>query len=379
MKVHITLVGGQPAPVYNGIVATKPDLVVYVYSDNKDSIRSLNALRKEVALPEDKLPPLDTVDPQSIRACAKALAEKYAQDNVTVNISSGLKSWSHLFADEMRGLPNVHIIYMDQNNILWDYSADKCYNGFEFDMEASFRLQGNPLIHTKRFTDYTEEDESVASKLETIQYHNPKEFRQLLSILTPVWNNMLETQPNGLFELSSGSYVEWEKDDFVRLSLANKKKGVRVLELESPHAVSLAFNMGWFEYKVARMLSHWKYAKDIRLNCIFTPSKKPNETHAAKNEIDIIVNTGTKLLFVECKTKIYNSTDIDKFRTAVRNYGGQSSKALFLTDVEMNDLQKEKCVESQILNFSLLESSVGPNKEQVLFNLLNKELFSINA
>ncbi len=30
-KIHITLVGGQPAPVYNGIVATNPDDLVYVY------------------------------------------------------------------------------------------------------------------------------------------------------------------------------------------------------------------------------------------------------------------------------------------------------------------------------------------------------------
>ena len=38
MKVHITLVGGQPAPVYNGIVATQPDKIVYVYSDESREI-----------------------------------------------------------------------------------------------------------------------------------------------------------------------------------------------------------------------------------------------------------------------------------------------------------------------------------------------------
>ena len=42
MKVHITLVGGQPAPVYNGIVATRPDKVVFVYSNSEDSIENIS-------------------------------------------------------------------------------------------------------------------------------------------------------------------------------------------------------------------------------------------------------------------------------------------------------------------------------------------------
>lgn len=34
-KVHITLVGGQPAPVYNGIVAMNSDKVVYILFSGK--------------------------------------------------------------------------------------------------------------------------------------------------------------------------------------------------------------------------------------------------------------------------------------------------------------------------------------------------------
>lgn len=95
-----------------------------------------------------------------------------------------------------------------------------------------------------------------------------------------------------------------------------------------------------------------------------------------KNEVDIIVFTKKKALFVECKTKLHNSTDIDKFRTVVRNYGGQSSKALFITDRPMLPLQKENCSESAIITFSIKDS--GPNKEQELFRILNDELSVIN-
>ena len=54
-KIHITLVGGQPAPVYNGIVATNPDKVVYIYSQG--SSRAVETLRKEIDLPEDEQKP----------------------------------------------------------------------------------------------------------------------------------------------------------------------------------------------------------------------------------------------------------------------------------------------------------------------------------
>ena len=45
-KVHITLVGGQPAPVYHGIVATQPDYVFYVCSKSADSKRAQKVLKK---------------------------------------------------------------------------------------------------------------------------------------------------------------------------------------------------------------------------------------------------------------------------------------------------------------------------------------------
>ena len=74
------------------------------------------------------------------------------------------------------------------------------------------------------------------------------------------------------------------------------------------------------------MLSSWEYAKEIIMNANF-----PYKNNNPKNEIDIIVNTGNRLLFVECKTQINDITDIDKFRTAVKNYGGMGCKALFIT------------------------------------------------
>ena len=45
-KVHITLIGGQLAPVYIGICAAKPDKIVYVYSSVSKS--QMDVIQKEI-------------------------------------------------------------------------------------------------------------------------------------------------------------------------------------------------------------------------------------------------------------------------------------------------------------------------------------------
>lgn len=377
MKVHITLVGGQPAPVYHGIVATKPDKVVYVYS--KESLTSLMALRNEVRILEDEYPELDATDAIAILNRAEEMAEKYKDEEVTVNISSGTKPWTYLFGKVFDRRPNAMVFYMDQNNVLWNYSTMQTQKDFPFDMDVLFRLYGNPLKHFRRLSDYTQQDTDAVNMIEKMRRYQYAQFNQLLSVLKKPWSNQLAQDDFGRFELENGAYVEWVKGDFVRIGLVQAKRGLREETIASPHCVDLAFSSGWFEYRIANMISHWHHAHDIMLNCIFPPKSKPSDTRFPKNEIDIIVNAGSKILFVECKTKINTSTDIDKFRNAVKNYGGTGSKALFITEEPMNFKEIEKCRESQIIYFSLKDQQYGPNKEQELFKLLNNELNIINT
>ena len=377
-KVHITLVGGQPMPVYNGIVATSPNKLVFIYSQS--SSKQVEAIKTEIDnnIIVEESEPLSTTNPEEIIQRALQLADTYKDDEISLNISSGLKSWSHLFARVFDPMPNAEVIYIDQNNAVWNYCTMTLQQVVDFDLDVLFRLQGNALIHFKPLSIYTEEDKKTLEQLISARRYNCGSFNRLTTIISKDWENKIAHQNSGRLDLSETEYVEWEKPDFVRLVLKTKKYGIKEFAMESPNAVEMAFHTRWFEYQTARMLSHWRYAKDVRLNCIFPPQKNP-DIHFPKNEIDIIVNTGTKLLFVECKTQINNSTDIDKFRTAVKNYGGMGSKALFVTDNIMTDMQKEKCRESGIMLFSLQDKSIGSNKEQELFRLLEKELFNINT
>lgn len=376
-KIHITLVGGQPAPVYNGIKATNPDKVVFVHST--DSLKALNTLVKEIDVPYEavQLSPTEAVEIQRI---VEKMAAQYAEDEVTVNISSGPKSWSHLFGSMFQSKENTTVVYMDQNNVLWNYRTMQGLQDFEFDMHTHFRLYGNSIENNyKKFSDYTEADVEAMKKIEEIRNFDFQIFNALLTVLDKQNQHTLRNGKHGKFEHGSGSYVEWEKTTeqqvgFVRVFIVKKNGRSKEVKFESPNAVDLAFNSGWFEFKVAKMLSAWDKCKEICLNCKF-----PFKERVDKNETDIIVNTGSKILFVECKTQINNTTDIDKFRSVIKNYGGMGSKGLFVTDAKMTEVAKAKCEEHGILSFSLKDEHLGLSDEKALQVLLESELYNINT
>lgn len=376
-KIHITLVGGQPAPVYNGIKATNPDKVVFVHST--DSLKSLNALVKEIDVPYEAVQ-LSPTEAEEIQRVVEKMATQYAEDEVTVNISSGPKSWSHLFGSMFQSKENATVVYMDQNNVLWNYRTMQGLQDFEFDMHTHFRLYGNSIENNyKKFSDYTDADVEAMKKIEEIRKFDVQIFNTLLTVLDKQKQHILRNGKDGKFEHGSGSYVEWEKtteqqDGFVRVFIVKKNGKTKEVKFESPNAVDLAFNSGWFEFKVAKLLSTWNRSMEICMNCKF-PYKKDVD----KNETDIIINTGSKILFVECKTQINNTTDIDKFRSVIKNYGGMGSKGLFVTDAKMTEVAKAKCEEHGILSFSLQDSHLGFTEEKSLQLLLESELFNINT
>ena len=384
-KVHITLVGGQPAPVYHGIIATKPDIIVYIYSESSREV--VDKLQSEISIPVDEQEPLDPTDPIVILRRAESLAQKYKDDEVTVNISSGLKSWSHLFGIVFDKQPNAEVVYMDQNNFLWNYKTMESRSDFEFDMHALFRLYGNPLENNYRdYSDYTQQDVEAVLKIEEIRHFNHKSFNNLVAVLDKKKQNELNSQKEGHFEYkdskdSESSFVDWKKksedetNDVVVINLSSPNKGNKQIEIKSENAINLVFNSGWFEFKIANLLSKWDKTKEICMNCRF-----PYKPKVDKNEVDIIVNTGTKILFVECKTQINQPTDIDKFRTVVKGYGGIGSKGIFITQSKMTDVAREKCNENGIIPFSLSDAANWKlSPEKALFLILDSELFNINT
>lgn len=374
-KIHITLVGGQPAPVYNAIIATSPDKIIYIYSASDGSRKSLEALTKEIDIEHDKIL-LDTTNPLKIKNCARQLASKYAQDEVTVNISGGLKSWSHWFGVIFDKCDNASVVYIDQNNLLWNYRTMQSCSNFNFDMHTLFRLYGNPIEgNYTPFSDFVKADFDAIPQIKRCRRVNPVAFNALVTVLSKENSHNLRNNDVGLITHGDSS-VTWNKTlSQVSLFLTNRRGDYTAsYTINCPHAIDLVFNAGWFELEIAQLLSKWSKAKEICLNCRF-----PYNKNLDKNEVDIIVNTGNKILFVECKTQISNNTDIDKFRSVIKTYGGLGSKGLFITDAKMNQINIAKCQEHGIIPFSLSDEHLTIDARSALYMFLDSQLYDINT
>lgn len=363
-KIHITLVGGQPSPVYNGILSNMPEKVIFVCSNDSEDIAK--RIKDNIQLESDIIGGVPPSDMEAINKTASDLFNKYKEDEVSLNLTGGAKLWMLLFYNVFIKNEKAYLFYIDQNNLEWDLKT-ATNKKISFDPDKLFELQGTPLRHYRPISVYNDEDDDVIRQIERARKFAPHSFKTLTTVLEEGWERQLINNEEGEFK-RKGSFVKWnKKTEEVELQL---ESGYQTFHhtYSSPNIINLVFNTGWFEYKVASLFkSHYN---DIRLNCLF--DSKDNLT---KNEVDIIVNTGDKLIFVECKTNLSKITDIDKFHSVVKNYGGTGSKGLVFTLVPMNDAALEKCKDNDMITFCWAEHK---NVKEDLFKLLDKEIKKIN-
>jgi len=366
LHTHVTLVGAQPMPVYIGIKDCNPDHIVYVCSSRTRS--QAERVNNEVSC-SSEIVEINPVDLSSIFEYTRKLAERVTNNSVSINISGGTKPWSYYFIDTFSSRQNTRIFYVDQNNMIWSFSnrAGHIAN-LNVNMDVLFRLYGNSVNSYRDINDYSRDDLETIDRIKNFRKFNPFDFAKLT-------NNFDQYPSQTRQQLRSGSSLEWiSKKELFAFRLYNRNGESRAETFDSLHVKELLLNTGWFEVDVAFMLNKWERTHEVRVNCIF-----PAENSTPKNEIDIIVNTGVKMLFVECKTRLYKITDIDKFRSAVNNYGGLGSKALFITDIPLNEISLEKCADNNILSFSIKENGGIKHCQKALFALLEKELLQINT
>lgn len=372
-NIYVALVGGQPAPVFFGIQYSQPTEIILVCSSR--TRKEAERIQSETTLPTT-IYEMSATDLNDIDTCVATIKENTKDCSLVVNVSGGLKPWSILFHEAFKEHPQTEVIYLDQNNVVWNLVTRESHLMTIKDWDVLFRLQGTPLTDYTKLSDYTEEDDKVLNQIEKIRATNFSDFNKLTTVLSSEWVNSLKQDKKGFFELASGSSVTWDKElKEVTVDIYNRNRGGLItVELASPNVISLLFNAGWFEYKVARLLSMWDKTEDVWLNCEFLSTN-----NAIKNEVDIIVKAGSKFLFIECKTQINKGTDIDKFRSVVKNYGGLGSKAIFITDAKLRPAVEEKCNDNDMLSFSLQScKDQFASTAECLAELLDNELFKIN-
>lgn len=379
-NVHIALVGSQTYPVFLGIAETSPDIVVLVHSSTSLAEAQRIAAEFEGSGTEFRYEQFDPVDAAQVLDKARSLAQSLDDGHYfTVNLTGGTKVWSILFREAFASKPHVKFIYVDQTCAFYDLSnMEKSDVSTAVDINRIFRLNNTSILKSMDFNQLTEEDLNAIPVIRYLYLSKRFAFTALTVPTTrPGENKIRNNKDSFVFQ---GSSISWDHETKTIDFQFKTKTGMIEKTLSSPHIFNLVFFAGWFEAEVSRHLSMWKHSHEVKMNVQF-----PYVDGKTKNEIDVIVNTGKRLLFVECKTHIHNLTDLDKFSKAVRNYGGMGCHALFVTFESLSQLAEEKCRDNGIIPFSFkdaLDACHEEDKSGVITNalhqLLDEQLFTIN-
>ena len=394
-KIHITLVGGQPAPVYKGIIDECPNKAIFVCSSSTKE--QANRISKHIekneikirennpnfTLPEFAYENFDPVDIKEISDGIKKICGKYIKDadSVSVNITSGTKPWSILFYSYFSKQANATCFYIDQNDMKYDFTdSDPVEINAPLGIDGTLNLHNIRVKNQIKLSFYDQSDIDVIPLIHEVRDYNSKQFARLTNDYSenPEKRIYDDIDING----NRKGRMKWNKDsNSFYFELDNRKLGKRVWNnnVTSTHISKLMMKTGWFELEVALLLNKWERAGSIQLNneLYFAPRFYGDSTDPT-NEIDIIVEVDQKLLFVECKTGISKITDINKFNDAVKNYGGMGVKLIFFTYEPMYSNAKKKCDNARIPHFCMKDILNNSMTEEVLFDRLNEYMKATN-
>jgi hypothetical protein len=358
MKHQITLIGGQILPVYLGIIEKKPDVVHVLYS--KESKDQFSKLKNVFPTKEIHSYQIDPYDFEQIKNKTEEIVFENDQTSFELNITGGTKIMAIACQQVFNDL-KLPIFYIDQKHTLFDIADKRSIQlSNKISIETFLKLSGHNKYQIGSLNDFTASEISLSEYILTQmnagwywqtypqlykkdKFINPKSFSFKYKETELVWDGNTLTINN---PSSSHSFIT--------------KRGLFI-----------AFSGLWWELLIAKSVSKWKSAIEFKMNLVI---KSKVQDSSDKNEIDIVLNTGKNLIFIECKAGEVKQEDVNKMKAVSNLYGGISSRSILVARKKPSDTIIEKCHELGIDVFSQVsaEKALNSNKQIYRFTDLSE-------
>lgn len=359
MKHQIIFFGGQLLPIYIGIIEFTPNNAYCIVSEESiDGTIIFEHLFKKINFNKFICDPFDFY---SIKKNLEKIIDKVDKnDEILINLTGGTKIML-LAAQSVIAEKQATGFYINQDYSLIEVpSYSKKPISSQLTVKDFFSLSGHKTFTAKMLSDFTSSDFKVSNEIELFAASN-----KLYSKVTGTIRKKFRTLPDKGVETATGNAsVKW--DNGVVEILNNNKL---VVSFKNNNIKELFFNAGWWELIVASEVAKWVKAKEVMVHCEL-PFKSDNKT--LKNEIDILLNTGNKLIFVECKSGNIKQEDINKMKVIKQTYGGIISKSLLVSRFMPSMSIMEKCKELDIEVYYVYDSQRMINPLKNIIGILDK-------
>ena len=359
MTHQIVLLGGQLLPVYIGILERKPQVVHILYT--KETVRLKTRLVKQLSSVKVFDYQIDPYDYNSIQETVTDIICNNDGAVFELNLTSGTKLMA-LASQQVFKTLDCFSFYIDQKrNII--------------DLSGGTKSKINSSISTKTFLSLSDHNKFTSTNLKSFN----KEELELANSIFELRKN--KSGIGELFKLFRAMKVDSELKYF---SFSNSKYKVswhsNVLSVKAPRfnldskgksAFKILTTGLWWELIIGVAVNDWKSAKEIHMSLAIKSNKN---TSMDKNEIDILINTGQNVLFIECKSGRVTQSDLNKIRTVSKFYGGISSKSILVSFYKPKNHIIEKCRDLDIEMFYFEGVSTKRFELNTISNKLNRLL-----
>lgn len=369
MRHQIILVGGQLLPVFVGIKEFSPDFIHFIVSsESKGNLKSLKNVLSATPFTEYVCDPYDF---NSIRNVAMEILDCIGLDStIQFNLTSGTKIM-FLAAQSLIQERQVSGFYINQNDTL--ITLPSYYERplvCKMKTNDFIELSGHKIIKSTRLSDLPKED--LFSSILIHDFANKNRNYNLIQTYfrKHYLDSKLKIPETGTANISKELTFNWAKKS-IDVTSGNDV----VLSVESSSIRNLFFYGGWWELIVAEQISQWKGIDELLIQCEL-PFKADDRT--LKSEIDILVNLGRRLFFVECKSGNVKQEDINKMKVIKDTYGGIISKSILVSRFRPSKTISEKCMELNIEVFYMFDDKRLVNSMDSLIPILEKVKKSVS-
>ncbi len=370
MKILISLVSKEVLPAYYSIAEFKPDKI-YLIGTNE----STDGMKRvaNVAGRDGYTILTREVKAYDIEGCVNICEAIHKENGVDCeyiyNLTLGTKLMA-FGAMKCAQSNNAQMVYTTPGECIGINPLGRNPLSCKLTFEQMFDLQGQKL---KEHEDYEYDAERTKCANETKSFVTNHRYRKAFSRMRKAYEIVKQNEE---------PFDEWEdartyfsnRDD----SLSIEFDGVEVLYSDYPQAEMILFEGRWWETLVANATAKWSGGKyDIWASVLFEPKQRTSyrnmdESKNVKNEIDVLVNLGTTMLFIECKSGIVTRDNIRTLNDARQTYGSYQSKAVIVSLYALTEEVKEKAKEC---NIDIIEARNGdlsrlPNELDRIINTL---------
>jgi len=344
MNIHITLLGKATLPVYYPIIKLEQDIIHVICT--KENVEIAQQFEK-VLIAKGKLVEKHVVNAfkpiDVLKVCENIHSLANKDDVFLYNITGGNKIMAFA-AYSVAQKHKAKIIYNNTTSIIDMTSFEEIEITSVLATEDIFLLQGQILKEYVQSDRIGNKEVDCAEKIKQFVVKYNKEYGKIQNAYLRLYNKKM---PNSYNHLG----LEFFKTEN-RVVIKNNNQVL--LEVDHEQVLGLLFEGRWWEVLVVDSINQWNNGRyEVWSSVKFKPKKTfVNNIDIDKNEIDVLVNIGNVLLFIECKSGNVTQDNVYKSKIVRDTYGGDKSKAIIVSFYPINDQNVEKAKESEINVFA---------------------------